>query len=195
MVGRRSSARWHRALGLALLLASSACSYLPKIKQAGIPVEEIRTFDLAGRISVTREGRNLPGKLYWHHDDLSDQIEVLTPLGQGVARIVRDADGVTLTTADKKEYRASDAEALTEQRLGWRLPLSSLPDWVLGRPARAPVDEMARDEEKRLISLTQLGWKIEYPAYREGDVLPQTIRLSRPEIDLRIAVDSWAVGR
>src|SRR5207245_463644 len=84
---------------------------------------------------------------------------ITTPLGQGVARIVRDGDQVALTTAEPREYHAADVESLTQQVLGFRLPLDGLADWVRGRPSP--------DLERR-------GWKIEYQEYA-GD-LPARLR-------------------
>ena len=41
-----------------------------------------------------------------------------SPLGRGVARIVRDADGVALEVPNQPTRRAPDAESLTREALG-----------------------------------------------------------------------------
>jgi outer membrane lipoprotein LolB len=115
---------------------------------------------------------------------------ITSPLGAGVARIVRDGDSVVLTTAEPREYRAADAESLTEQALGFRLPLAGLADWVRGRPS-APLPVIGRENnaQGRLQSFEQGGWKIEYLEY--AGELPSRLRLLYPGIDLRLAISEW----
>jgi len=106
-----------------------------------------------------------------------------------VARIVRYGDSVVLTTAEPREYRASDAEALTEEVLGFRLPLSGLSDWVRGRPSDKAGAKADYDEQGRLRSLEERGWKIDYQEY-DGK-LPSRMRLTYPDIELRLAISKW----
>ena len=90
-------------------------------------------FTLEGRISVNYGTQNLSGKLRWAHSAASDDIALASPLGSQVARLVRDSTGVALTDSEQVTHRAGDAESLTQQRLGWRLPLTGLSAWVRGR--------------------------------------------------------------
>jgi outer membrane lipoprotein LolB len=106
-----------------------------------------------------------------------------------VARIVRDGESVVLTTAEPREYSARDAEALTEEVLGFRLPLSGLADWIRGRPSDEAAAKVERDEQGRLRALEERGWKIEYQEY-EGK-LPSRMRLTYPDIELRLAISRW----
>ena len=81
----------------------------------------------------------------------TDELVISTPLGQGVAEITR-RDGVyTLVAADRQRYTAADPERLTEQALGYALPLDGLPDWVRGRRAagRAGRDTLRRRAPRR----------------------------------------------
>src|SRR5690349_9208843 len=113
---------------LAWLLAAllvGACAQAPL--QPPPPDTE---FDLAGRLAARHGEESFSGSIAWRHARSSDEMLISTPLGQGVARIVREGDAVTLTTAEPREYRAADAESLTEQVLGFRLPLAGLANWV-----------------------------------------------------------------
>jgi outer membrane lipoprotein LolB len=98
-----------------------------------------------------------------------------TPFGQGVARIVREGQAITLTTAEPKEYRAGDAESLTEQVLGFRVPLTGLAQWVRGLPAP---------------ELEARGWKVEYQDH-DAQQRPTRLRITYPGIDLRLAITEW----
>lgn len=173
------------AAAASLLLAACATpSFL-------LPAADVE-FELVGRIAVKYRDDAGSGNIAWRHAPRSDELLMTTPLGQGVARLVRAGSEVTLTTQDGREFRAADAEALTEQVLGFRLPLRGLSDWVRGRPAAAPAAAPTRlrsDAEGRLVELEQSGWRIEYLEY-EG-ALPSRLKLNFPGLELRLAVSEW----
>lgn len=114
---------------------------------------------------------------------------IASPVGQGIARIDREGDRFRLVTGDKKEYRALDAESLTEQALGWRLPLSGLSDWIRGRASAGRPAEVTGQAGEGL-EIRQDGWRIAYEEFRDGR--PFRLRLSREDIDIRLVVDQWA---
>ena len=114
---------------------------------------------------------------------------ISTPLGQGLARIVREGDAVQLTTAEGKEFRAADSESLTERTLGFRLPLEGLADWVRGQPAADSPARLEKAPDGKLRSLEQRGWKVEYQEY-EGE-RPSLMRLTYQGIQLRLAISEW----
>ena len=149
-------------------------------------------FELNGRIAVRYRDDASSGNIAWRHRADGDEVLLTTPLGQGVARIVRAGDGVTLTTADAKEHRAADAETLTESVLGFRLPLSGLADWVRGSAGAGPANA-TRDAQGRLARLEQAGWTVEYLEYGENR-LPSRIKLAYPGIEIRLAIGEWKTG-
>jgi outer membrane lipoprotein LolB len=116
---------------------------------------------------------------------------ITSPLGQGIARISRYDGEVRLVTADHKEYVASDAEALTEQALGWRLPLAGLADWVQGRADPRRPGHLIRDAQQRPSELLQDDWRVEYE-YEESEISrPSRMRISRTGLEIRLVVDRW----
>lgn len=149
-------------------------------------------FELAGRIAVTYRDEATTGNIAWRHGARSDEMLLTTPFGQGIARLARADGEITLTTQDGREMRAADAESLTEQALGFRLPLAGLAAWVRGRaaskPASAPSRER-RDAAGRLAELEQSGWKIRYLEY--ADALPSRLTLTYPGLELRLAISEW----
>ena len=132
-------------------------------------------FDLIGRIAARSGSEAFTGNVQWRHAGTGDEMLITTPLGQGVARIVRQGEAVQLTTAEGKEFRAPDSESLTERVLGFRLPLEGLAEWVQGRPSPA---------------LEARGWKIEYQS-RDDQGRPSLMRLTYPGIELRFAITQW----
>ena len=147
-------------------------------------------YEVSARLAARYRDEAFSGNLAWRHGRNSDEMLITSPLGAGVARIVREGDAVVLTTSEPRDYRAADAESLTEEVLGFRLPLGGLADWVRGRPsAQLPVANKESNAEGRLQSLEQGGWKIEYLEY-SGD-LPSRMRLLYPGIELRLAISEW----
>ena len=169
------------ALLVALLLA--ACAQL----QTATPDKVL--FELSGRLAARYGAESFSGNLAWRHAERADEMLITTPLGQGVARIVREGDTVIVSTAEPKEYRANDAESLTEQVLGFRLPLAGLADWVRARPSGGAAFKEEKSPDGRLQSLEQNGWKIEYQEY-DGE-RPKRLRLAYPGIELRLAISQW----
>lgn len=171
---------------LCLLLAG--CATIDQQTAPAGPVGEV--FHLSGRVSVKYGAEAASGKISWQHDAEGDDLLFSTPLGQGVARIVQRGGLTNLTTSDQKVYQASDVETLTEQVLGWRLPLAGLPDWVRGRAAAGTPAETQLDGS-RLSELRQSGWLVEYLGYAGESGLPSRLRLSRDEVEIRLVIDQW----
>ena len=162
------------------------------IERQAAPVALVgEAFHLSGRVSVKYGAEAASGRIYWQHDPAGDDLLLSNPFGQGVARIVRRDTRVSLTDAEQKVYEAGDVEALTEQVLGWRLPLAGLPDWVRGRPAAGATAQTRLDGSQRLAEIRQSGWLIEYLDYNPANGLPARMRLSRDSVAIRLAVDEW----
>jgi outer membrane lipoprotein LolB len=170
-------------LRCALVLLLAACAQL----ETQVPADQV--FELSGRIAARQGQEAFTGNLSWRHAGSVDELLVSSPLGQGVARIVRTGDSVVLTTAEPREYRAADVESLTEQALGFRLPLRGLADWVRARAAPGAPADVARGPDGRVASIEQSGWRIEYLEY--AGPLPSRMRLAYPGVDLRLAISEW----
>lgn len=126
------------------------------------------------------------------------QILVLaSPLGTTVARIEIEPGGARATGARMQEVRGADADALTEQLLGWPLPVSGLADWIEGRPVPQRFARIERDGG-RIVLLEQDGWVIRLSEYFENAPRPRRLVLERPagantpSVILRLIVDEPA---
>jgi outer membrane lipoprotein LolB len=151
-------------------------------------------FDVAGRLSARHGVDAFSASFRWHHAGERDQLEFASPLGQTVAMLSGDAQGVRLQAADGRTLTAGDWVALTEKGLGWRLPVDGLASWIQGAPrAGAPFSGEA-GEDGRATLLRQDGWTIVYLAYAPDENAvqrPSRMTLSYPDVELRLAVDSW----
>jgi outer membrane lipoprotein LolB len=173
-----------RALAVATALAAAACAELSTRSP-----EETAEFELTARFAARYRDDAATGQLAWRHDARRDEVLISSPFGQGLARVTRRDALVTLVTADDRRYSAADAETLTEQVLGFRLPLRGLADWVRARPAEGSPAQSSYAQDGRLAALEQQGWRVEYLEYEGGR--PARLRLSYPGLELRLAISGW----
>ena len=153
----------------------------------------IQEFSIQGRIGVQTNGKGFSGSLQWQHNSAGDDIDLYSPLGSQVASIKRTPDQVTLKDAGGKSFSAVDAETLTQETLGWKLPLTGLVDWSIGRPTQSPIQNSIWNEQGLLTNLDQDGWKIEYDNYQQQGayMLPGKIFLKSDKLNLKLLVEKW----
>lgn len=174
----------------------AGCAFAPQTPQPVVrpaQVEQI-AFALSGRIAVKHDGERSSSNVRWTHRPAEDEILLLAPLGQTVARIHRDAGGVVLDTSDK-HYDAQDTEELTQRALGWHLPLAGLQYWALALPAPGSKADVERDANGQISVMHQDGWAIRYTRYaaQTPDSLPLRVSLQREGMELQLLIDEWEI--
>lgn len=155
-----------------LLLAGCATVTTPPQRPLA---HDIGQFAFVGRLAVRQGETRHHVNVDWRHDAQRDEILLTTPLGQGVAKIMRDAAGARLTLADKRSFMADDWSTLSQQVFGFPLPLGATSRWLLGD-----------------ISATE-GWRVTVVERESAaaDALPTVIELERDDIAVRLKIDEW----
>ncbi len=152
-------------------------------------------FNLTGRISIQDERQRTSGGIRWQHSKMVDEVLLLSPLGQVMAQIIRDYEGVRLTTSDQQAFYAADVESLTEDILGWRIPLAGLQYWAQGKHSPATMAMKDLDENDRVVAIRQDGWEIDYISYTAVQPTqkprPRVLTLSYEALKIRLVVDNW----
>jgi outer membrane lipoprotein LolB len=153
----------------------------------------IKSYSLKGRLGVVTQKQGFSGSIDWQHQPSNDNIDVYSPVGGKVANIAKTPSGVTLIDQKGRSISAQDAESLTEMTLGFRLPLTGLSDWALGKPTASKIDTSTWDEKGRLLTLKQDGWDISYENYanNNGVDLPSKIVLRSEKVNLKLLVENW----
>jgi outer membrane lipoprotein LolB len=186
---------------LALLLALTGCAQLPgSDTTANFPKRPARAaiadFSLDGRIVIQHRQTSYSLNIFWQHAEQTDAIMLSTPLGQGIAELTRNDDGMRLVTAEKREYTAPDWSALTRQLFGIDLPLADLPRWLV---ATVPVGALGVHYDASGRPQRQLidGWLVAYSAYESAaaDALPSMVMLSREDIEVKLKIDDWKISQ
>ncbi len=184
---RRTARRACLRSVLVLSLMTTGCASLPPAA-----LERTATGDtIEGRISVrykslaTDKEEALSGRFVWtaSGDDL--ELSLLDPLGQTVALIRSSTAHSSITFRDGRQVDGDTPESVTQQTLGWTVPLHGLRYWLEGQSD--PDSEVSTSTDGRI---RQDNWSIRFSA---GEPLPKRIDLYYPgpptEIDLRLVVD------
>ncbi len=183
---------WHRAVrgwlaaGLMLLLA--ACATPTAMQGTGAAGELSR----AGRFALTTTDSNgqqnaVQGGFSWLDDGNHYVLDLTSPLGSTQARVEGQRGSALLTRSNGTTLVATDPDALAEDALGSRVPVSGLRDWLRGRVSPAmPVQERTNDESGRLSQFGQGGWQVRLSRY--DDLGPQLLFLERIEPGRRIVL-------
>lgn len=180
-------ARTSRWVCLGALLVLSGCASVPP----GALDQTITGQTIEGRISVryktlaTDKEDALSGRFVWtaSGDDL--ELSLLDPLGQTVALIRSSPSHSSITFRDGRQVDGETPEAMTQQTLGWTVPLHGLRYWLEGRPD--PDREVSTVTDGRI---RQDNWSIRFTG---SDPLPKRVDLYYPgppaEVELRLVVD------
>ena len=142
----------------------------------------------------------LSGRFEWAQSGDDIELSLLDPLGQTVALIRSDPNRSSITFRDGRKVEGATPEALTQDTLGWTVPLRGLGSWLAGRPAAGSA-AVALDDG----GIRQDNWTIRF--VRDDDTLagdaanrspPKRIDLHYPgppaEIDMRLVIDQRSGG-
>jgi outer membrane lipoprotein LolB len=203
-VGRNA---W-RAAALSLALLSAGCAGLrpePPMN-AGIQSERVyhQSISLEGRLSLRYQQNGheqaVHGSFTWTQTPGLIVLHLLSPLGQTIAAIDVKPGMAMLRQSGKEPRVADDVNQLTEQALGWPLPVAGLRNWLQGFATDAtgkPFIARPMDDDAVNAVTTPDGWRIQYAGWQApqaGGAYPKRIDLDRVteqagEVAIRIVID------
>lgn len=171
-------------LWLACLVALSVagCAEMRDVADAAQTLgPPLPRFTAEGRISLRQGERRDHLRFRWEHGPHNDVVLLMSPLGQGVAELSRDASGARLVQPNQATVLAATLPELAQRVFGAPLPLETLADWLRGaRPALAgEVD----------------GWRVQVSdtsAFRQSRLL-RVMEARREDVELKLIVDEWDV--
>jgi len=192
----------HRLLlALLLLLVVSGCSTVPAYApqhldwpQREAALQQITAWQLEGRIAIRTADDSWSGSLWWQQLDDTYEIKFSGPFGQGAINLVGDQQQVVLNSSEGEIVGHDGAEQLMYEQLGWRVPISSLRYWVLGRPDPTKNSSLLEfDDFDRIKSLQQGGWSVNYRRYQLFQQLdvPGKIAIKNHQLGVKLVIDHW----
>lgn len=185
------------AHGVAIALASvvAGCAALPPTSPAQPAVTAVDApFSIGGRISARRGDAGVAGAFTWVHEPSRDTIDLATPLGQTLAQLEGDAQGVAVRLQDGRVERAPTWRELTERAFGVVIPVDGLSAWVRGVPRSGAEFSVERDALSRVSVLRQDGWEVAYAYADDASPRPSRVSARYPgaeSIEVRVVVDRW----
>ena len=184
------ASRAGRLAGMLVVLMLSACSTLMPVRP-----DASASFDAHGRMSVhykdLKGGKEdtVFGRFEWIEHGTTVDLSLLDPLGQGIATVHAAPGDAILKLADGREFRGQSADLLTQQALGYTVPVEGLRSWLVGRSSMP--DKTPQPNPDGGLVLQEAGWTIDYPS---PDMPPKRIDLhylgSDIALDLRLAIEA-----
>lgn len=158
---------------------------------------EIQSVNLEARLGVRDGSSSDTAHLSWNGDFAHQHVEILSPLGSVVAVLEHDPLHSRMTLSDGRVLEAADPSSLSNDALGYTLPLEGLPWWLLGQAQPGSAAIPVRDGAGVLLQQQQSGWLICYDHWRKvGDVsLPGQVKLTRGPLEMRWVIDQWHLTR
>lgn len=156
-------------------------------------VAALNGWQISGKVGIRAPKDSGSGTLFWLQRQDYYDIRLSGPLGRGAARLTGHEGAVLLEVANQGRYQAESPEALLEEQLGWRLPISHLLWWVRGLPAPGSKSTVTLDTSSHLAKLVQDGWQVQYLSYVEqnGYTLPERIKLHGKNLDITLVIKDW----
>jgi outer membrane lipoprotein LolB len=153
------------------------------------------TFYTHGRLSVhyrdLQSGKEdtVFGRFDWVEHGSTVDLSLLDPLGQSIAIVHSEPGLATLKLSDGRTFEGASAEDLTQQALGYMVPIAGLRSWLLGHAEDAALKPSV-DADGALV-LHEMNWTVRYP---DATLPPKRIDLSYPgpgvALDLRLAIEA-----
>lgn len=177
----------------------AGCASLPA--PTGVPAarEPTTHFDIAGRLSAKRGSDGVAAHFTWTHAPGQDRVDVATPLGQTLARLVGGGADVRIERPGQAVEAYQSWDAVTRAVFGVSVPVDGLAAWIVGEPVADVPFGIERDERERPSVLRQRGWEIVY-AYADDAPAQRPTRLvmrypDAEPVEVRIVIDQWTAGR
>ena len=184
---------------LAALVLLGGCATAPPLAPVTAPLGDparIADFAFSGRLAVREGERGHYGNVRWTTHAGATEVLLASPLGQAVARLEAAPGNYRLTTSDGRVYRAANADGLTEQALGYRLPVEGLRWWLFARAAPGVAVPPRNGTDGLPEALEQAGWSIRFANYVQagGVAVPGRVVLVRGDLEIRLVVDQWEIA-
>lgn len=177
----------------------SACTTLPEGPLIERQYQSVIT--VGGRLSVryqqNGQSQSLQGKFLWAQQSERTDITLYSPLGQTMSTIAISPGLAVMVQSDGEKRQAPNVTALTQQVLGWPMPVDGLRYWLQGfvQNDDGSLQQALPDQVQNFRSD---GWQVRYVSWqRHANVLiPKRVDMERStaeagDIVLRLVIDDW----
>jgi len=188
-----------RRLFLLACVCLTACTTLPEG-----PLSE-RNYHSAiavgGRLSVRYQQNGKPqslqGKFRWQQQGEQTDITLYSPLGQTIATIAITPGLAVMAQSDGEKKQAPNVTALTQEVLGWPMPVDGLRYWLQGFVQNVE-GKLQTASPEGMHSFQSDGWRVRYVSWQRNASIqyPKRFDMERTtaeagDIVLRLVIDDW----
>ena len=163
--------------------------------------DEYGYWHLDGKLGIRSPKGADSVSLNWKQCGNRYQIRLNSLIGTHIASIDGEPDGVTAQFEDREALQADSAEALIESELGWNLPVGALQHWLRGKADPGLPQQLQRNSDGTVKSLSQGEWQIDYLRYnstessiKNTEKMPEKLRLKRSDTTLTLMISNWRLG-
>ncbi|MDO4640581.1 MAG: outer membrane lipoprotein LolB [Neisseria sp.] len=172
-----------RVAGMVLLsLVVGACTSIYQKPGDWQEQGALQDFNADGRLAVKVNGKGSYANFDWTYQNGVQTIDVNTPLGSTVGQLCQDKEGVLAVDGNGKVFTAATPQALSEQLLGYELPVQYLNVWAAGQWVKGEPHQITEDGR-----LQQFNWTITRQLNENGT--PRILVLESSKLTLRLVFD------
>ncbi|WP_228729949.1 lipoprotein insertase outer membrane protein LolB [Shewanella avicenniae] len=157
-------------------------------------VSQAKAWELKGKIAVKTPEQKFSTNLYWLHTPESEELRLTSMIGSTLMLLTSNNRSATLEV-DGNTYQGANATELLQHLSGWQIPISQLPQWIVGLPGNATIIKTdAQGLPQKLQDARQLPpWQIDYKSWQtlQSNQLPRLLTLERGELSLKIQLNEW----
>ncbi|EGZ44427.1 outer membrane lipoprotein LolB [Neisseria wadsworthii 9715] len=161
----------------------SACTSIYPKTDAWREQGELNEFNADGRLAVKVNEKGSYANFDWTYQNGVQTIDVNTPLGSTMGQLCQDAQGVVAVDSNGKIFSAATAQELSEQLLGYELPVQYLNIWAAGQWVKGVPHHVSSDGR-----LQQFNWTITRQLNQNG--MPRVLLLESSKLTLRLIFDN-----
>lgn len=172
---------------LMLLLALTGCRQAPtpctlSKNQRTQYLQQMQSWQITGRISVTRGQENTTASFTWQQTNEHYKIHFYSAFSSDTLTIV----------GDKHSFKATSNADASDLALE-HIPFQHLSQWLKGNLATTNIIKESYDRYNQLQTLQQDGWLIEYQSYANTSPvsLPEKMTLSDGTTKTKLIIKNW----
>ena len=157
--------------------------------------------EVGGRLSVRYQQNGKPqslqGKFRWQQQGEQTDITLYSPLGQTIATIAITPGLAVMAQSDGEKKQAPNVTALTQEVLGWPMPVDGLRYWLQGFVQNVE-GKLQTASPEGMHSFQSDGWRVRYVSWQRNASIqyPKRVDMERTtaeagDIVLRLVIDDW----
>ena len=141
--------------------------------------------------------QSLQGKFRWQQQGEQTDITLYSPLGQTIATIAITPGLAVMVQSDGEKRQAPNVTALTQEVLGWPMPVDGLRYWLQGF-VQTVDGKLQTASPEGAHSFQSDGWRVRYVSWQRNASIqyPKRFDMERTtaeagDIVLRLVIDDW----